>query len=337
MHVSEVAHRERSPLPMVTVVIPTRNRREMLRAGLESLLCQSYPKDRYEVMVVDNGSSDGTDEMVTEMEVRSDRLIRYLRQENRGPAMARNRGIREGKGEIVAFTDSDCLAHPDWLKAGVHALLQGDRIGLISGRVLPVTGKPVTFLTRTVRRDGESLSYPTCNIFYRRTALEQVGGFAASFMHHQTFRNTSVGGEDADLGWRVKRVGWKSGFAPEAVVYHEVCRVGLLEKLLLEPWHSQVLPYLAHEYPEIRGFMFLRYFLRLETALVDLVMIGVILAACVSPLFLLLCLGLPARLAWEVRTHEQNRLFKFVFLHAYWAVAVMFLAYGSIRYRSLLL
>ena len=333
----EMPDRERSPLPMVTVVIPTRNRREMLQAGLESLLRQSYPKDRYEIIVVDNGSTDGTEEMVMGVQANSNGLVRYFRQENLGPAVARNRGIQEGKGEIVAFTDSDCIAHSDWLEAGVDALLQDGKLGLISGRVLPMPGKAVTFLTRTVQQEREGETYPTCNIFYRKEALDRVGDFDAFFRQHKHYKDIPLGGEDTELAWRVKRAGWKSTFASEALVYHEVTRITAMEKLLCEPGRCRIMPYLVREIPELRTSMFLRYFACKETALFDLAVVGLLLAALIHPVFVLLSLPFPLRLSWVLKQGGSKRLLKFGFAHLFFATSVWYLAYGSVKYRSLLL
>ena len=325
------------PLPMVTVVIPTRNRREMLRAGLESLLRQSYPRDRYEVIVVDNGSTDGTEEMVSAIGEASNGLVRYLRQENLGPAVARNRGIQEGKGEIVAFTDSDCLAHSDWIREGVEALLQDDALGLISGRVLPVPRQEIGFLSRLVQLDREHPFYPACNIFYRHAALSAVGGFSPFFKRFRHHMDFALGGEDTELAWRVKRAGWKSGFAAQALIFHEIERLTPFHYLIHDPGHAQLLPYLVRVIPELRRHLFLGYFLSTQTALFDLLLLGLLLAAAVHPAFLLLGVPFSYYAFLFARLHKRKRLVIFPFWHLYYGAVFVFVAYGSIKHRSLVL
>ncbi|MCS6911591.1 MAG: glycosyltransferase family 2 protein, partial [Anaerolineales bacterium] len=93
-----------------SVVIPTYNRQATLRRCLTALLAQTYPA--HEIIVVDDGSTDGTAEMMT----RDFPIVRFFRQKNAGPASARNRGIREASGDVIAFTDDDCLPPADWLE-----------------------------------------------------------------------------------------------------------------------------------------------------------------------------------------------------------------------------
>jgi glycosyltransferase involved in cell wall biosynthesis len=102
--------------PLVSVVIPTYNRRSYIGASVESVLGQNF--DDFEVIVVDDGSTDGTEEVLRPYAGR----IRYVRQENRGAAVARNRGIRESRAEYIAFMDSDDLASPTHLRS-LHGFL----------------------------------------------------------------------------------------------------------------------------------------------------------------------------------------------------------------------
>lgn len=328
---------EKEILPMVSVVVPTHNRRVMLQAGLESLLQQTYPRDRYEVIVVDDGSSDDTQTMVQGMQERSNGLIHYLYQEQAGPAMARDRGFREGRGEVIAFIDSDCTAHSGWLEQGVRTLQKDEKLGLLSGRVDPMPDRQITFFSRIIHQEAEHPFYQTCNIFYRRKALEQVGGFNPFFRYFKHFKNYVLGGEDTDLAWRVKDAGWKSGFADGALVYHEVERLTPFQYLRFDPGRSRLLPYLLARIPKLRDYMFKRYFLTLDTALFDLLVVGLVSAATVHPAGLVLGLPFSCRIALAVRQHKKRKLLKFAFYHAYFASVFLNLAYGSIKYRRLLL
>ncbi len=104
---------EAPPFPSLSVIIPTYNREKVLARALEGYLAQSSSQIIYELLVVDDGSTDGTESMVREFSARSPFPIRYLRQSNKGPAAARNFGIREARSSLVLFTDSDIVPERD--------------------------------------------------------------------------------------------------------------------------------------------------------------------------------------------------------------------------------
>ena len=106
-------------MPFVSVVVPVRNGERTIAACLESLLAQDYPKDKVEIIVVDNDSADHTAEIIQRYPV-----TYLLEREVRNPGGVRNRGMREVRGDIVAFTDGDCVAVQDWLQRGVAAFRQ---------------------------------------------------------------------------------------------------------------------------------------------------------------------------------------------------------------------
>ncbi len=110
------------PLPYVSVVIPAFNRAESLRRCLASLISQVYPSDRFEIIVVDDGSTDDIATAVHEVTDGWNGRVSCLRKANGGPASARNAGIKAAIGDIVAFIDSDCSAEPDWLSQMVEVL-----------------------------------------------------------------------------------------------------------------------------------------------------------------------------------------------------------------------
>jgi glycosyltransferase involved in cell wall biosynthesis len=214
----------------VSVVIPTYNRRNLLRDSIESLYKQAYPKERYEIIIVDNSSNDGTDETVRSMQEKSQYALRYYRKENEGPGLSRNFGIAKARGEIIAFTDSDCVAHEKWLKSGVAKM--NDGIGIVQGKTLPNPGLPQRTLQQTMRVVAEDSYYQTCNIFYRKDVLDHVGGFSPELCGLDFFGKPRWGGEDTDLAWRVKKQGWRSVFAGDAVVYHHVFPVNSIREFI---------------------------------------------------------------------------------------------------------
>jgi glycosyltransferase involved in cell wall biosynthesis len=193
-------------LPFIEVVVPTRNRAALLRRALDSLLAQNYPPERYGVIVVDDASTDDTWPELQAIVAR-DRRVRALRVEHRGPYSARNEGWRAGSGDIVAFTDDDCVADPDWLK-GIAAGFAGRDILGLQGRTVTLS-ELKTPLTHQVVVSRPNTLYETCNIAYRRDALISVGGFEPDLFYTA----------DSMLGAAVSALG-AIAFALDMVVVH---------------------------------------------------------------------------------------------------------------------
>jgi glycosyltransferase involved in cell wall biosynthesis len=283
-------------LPFVSVVVPTHNRREYLRELLLSLFEQTYPKDRYEVIIIDNASKDGTGELVESLKAPC--VLRYVRKGDEGPGVARNMGISMTRGEIVAFTEDDCVTEPDWIDSGVAAMSEG--VGLVQGKTLPLAGQAIrTFSKRQIVKAENSI-YQTFNMFYRKKAIEDVGGFSSDFIGLDRFGRPMMGGEDIDLAWKVKKAGWQSAFAGDAVVYHRVFpRRGL--DIIANFRRCQMLfyvfPRLARKHPELRKFFFYKgYFLEKNRAFFDLLLFSAVMVVIVHWVFSLFALPYLVRL-----------------------------------------
>jgi glycosyltransferase involved in cell wall biosynthesis len=162
-------------LPFIDVVVPTFNRAAMLDGVVSSLLHQTYPAERYLIIVVDDGSSDETWPVLQRMTRRWDRL-RPLRIAHTGKSATRNRGWREGDGGIVSFTDDDCVADSGWLAAVARAFADHPEALGVYGKTMTVPER-VTPLTHQVVVNGPNSIYPTCNIAFRRQSLLDVDGF----------------------------------------------------------------------------------------------------------------------------------------------------------------
>jgi glycosyltransferase involved in cell wall biosynthesis len=199
-----------------SVVIPTYNRAATLRQTLTALMAQDYPD--YEIIVVDDGSTDDTRAMIA----REFPQVRYIYQQNRGPAAARNRGIAHARGEIIAFTDDDCVPPRDWLARLADGYARyPDVVGVGGYLEAPdevLQRAPLAryerFIARRVFRVSEreyvgGFECPaggTNNIAYRRAILERVGGFDEAFPY--------AAGEDADLKWRICQLGARLLYVP---------------------------------------------------------------------------------------------------------------------------
>lgn len=204
--------------PRIAVVVCTHNREDRLRGLFAALRAQDVPEGDWELLVVDDGSTDGTPEVLAEVAAAGDLPLRVHRMENAGPSVARDEGWRRTSAPLVAFTDDDCEPAPDWLSTLLeHHDAQPEAV--VQGRTEPIP-REVGLLgpnsrTQRVQRCGPY--FQTCNIAYPRTWLERVDGFDRSF---------GWGGEDCDLAWRCIEAGAKVRWAPEALVHHAVVQLG---------------------------------------------------------------------------------------------------------------
>ncbi len=199
--------------PVVSVVIATYQRPEMLRSTLEALAAPQGLPGPFEVIVVDDASGDATTEVLRSLEASYPWLRHVSQERNGGPAKARNRGWREARAEFVAFTDDDCVPQPGWLAALMRAAAGAD---LVQGRTVPDPAARDAWgpFSRAVETVGISGYYETCNMLYRRDTLERAGGF------DETFRMAY--GEDCDLALRVLDAGGTEALAEDALVHHAV-------------------------------------------------------------------------------------------------------------------
>ena len=197
--------------PKVSVVVCSYNGGGTLAECLESLGRLRYPD--YEVILVDDGSTDDTPAIAARFPG-----VRTIRQENRGLSESRNVGLRAATGEIVAYTDSDCYADPDWLTHLVHQLAAtgADAVGgpnlspddgWLAACVAASPGQP----THVLESDQVAEHVPGCNMAYRRGPLEQINGFDPQFLR---------AGDDVDVCWRLQQAGRWITFAPAAFVWH---------------------------------------------------------------------------------------------------------------------
>ena len=198
--------------PDVSVVVPVRNAADTIAACVDSLLALAYPSDRFEVLVVDNASTDRTPAI---LERYADR-VRLLHEPKPGPSHARNAGVRRARADVIAFTDADCRVDPSWLTEIVPAV-GNEGVGMAGGPILAT--RPCNY----VERFGESIhdherAITTCvppyvitaNCAAKKSTLQAIGGFDPAFLRSQ----------DADLAFRVWGAGHQLVFAGGAIVYH---------------------------------------------------------------------------------------------------------------------
>ncbi|MDQ3120552.1 MAG: glycosyltransferase [Verrucomicrobiota bacterium] len=198
--------------PMISVIVCSYNGAPTLAACLDSLGKIAYPA--YEVILVDDGSTDDTAEIAARYP-----QIRYVRQENHGLSHARNTGAAAAQGEVLAYTDSDCMADTDWLYYLVATLLSGNYAGVGGPNVSPPAqnwiqasiaaapgGPSHVLLTDTVAEH-----IPGCNMAWYRWAFDNVGGFDPEYRK---------AGDDVDFCWRIQQAGHEIAYSPTAIVWH---------------------------------------------------------------------------------------------------------------------
>jgi len=329
-------------LPEISVVIPTFNRKELLRELILSLFQQSYPKERYEIIVIDNSSTDGTVQLIQEFQQRSPCRLSYYKKENKGPAASRNLGIKNASGSIIAFTDSDCTVHSDWLKNAVP-YFEENEVAFVSGQKLPKPNQPISFFSPFQEITEENPVYPTLNIFYRRDILNAVGGFDEKF---STTKERPEGGEDSELAWRIKRQGWKNVFAKDVIIYHEVFRYSLFEFLVTEPWRWRQKPFIFKVVPELREkFLFLKIFTSSKRPFIYMALLGILFTIFFSnKLFLILTVPYIYTTLrnfgiynWRNPVHIVKWFIQLNLLMIRDIIISFINIYGSIRYRTFVL
>jgi GT2 family glycosyltransferase len=335
--------------PAIALVIATRDRADRLLRLLDAL-AEQRDAPSFEVVVVDDGSADGT---VSRVEAHAAGLpfrVHVLRQEqSTGPAGARNRGWRSTSADVVVFTDDDCVPAPGWLRELVGTL-ERDRADLVAG----VTTYPAeqADLRGTwaywMEDDGRGGHYSTSNVAYRRRVLEAVEGFDADGFSHRTRRPDRgprcINGEDTDLAWRAIGAGYRSAVAPEAVVYHDVFPLAWRESVRNVP-RLAGLVLLIKKHPHLRAHFGKELAYRTE----DVAALAVL--ACMSGLASrrwrpFAAAGVLVAGAWYVRLFHRFRLPPeepggyLIAVPLGWAsdaYAGLVMLRASLRYRTLLL
>ena len=204
----------------LSVIVPVYNAEATLPALFDSLSAQSY-KD-YEIVVIDDFSHDRTS-----LIARGHQCKLIALSKNHGPAYCRNIGVKNASGEILVFTDSDCIADYHWL-ANIHRCFSNNSVTAIMGRLIMMPsnllGDSISALgfpaggaigfdkIWKVNQDGFTDSLSTCNCAIKKNAFEKIGGFDESFPF--------PGGEDSLLAYNLRKFNYRIKYRPDVLVYH---------------------------------------------------------------------------------------------------------------------
>ncbi|MBF0458042.1 MAG: glycosyltransferase [Nitrospirae bacterium] len=196
-----------------SVIVPAYNSEKTISLCIEALLRQTCPQETYEIIVIDDGSTDKTGEIA------SGYPVRYHRKQNGGPASARNMGVREAAGEIILFTDADCVATPSWIEEMLQPF-EDPHVSAVKGayrtnqRQLTARFVQVEFEERfqMLRNSRHIDMIDTYAAAFRKEVFLYAGGFDESF--------TAANNEDTDLSYKLSRAGHKMVFNGNAIVFH---------------------------------------------------------------------------------------------------------------------
>jgi glycosyltransferase involved in cell wall biosynthesis len=309
-------------MPAASVIVPARDAETTLPRTLASLAGQEL-EEEYEVVVVDDGSRDRTVELARA----AAGPVTVLEQDAEGPAAARNRGVAAAAGDALAFCDADCFPTAGWLAAGLRALRSAD---LVQGHVLPDPDSNLGPFDRTLWITYEVGLYETANLFVRRETFERAGGFE-EWLRPDSGKALA---EDVWFGWKARRLGARSAFAPDALAYHAVFPRGGRD-YAAERRRVRYFPAMAAKAPELRAhFLYRRLFLNRRTAALDLALAGAGAAVvCRSPLPLIAAVPYARAVS---RRWPYGAKVAAVDVYAD-VIGLASLIRGSLRYRSLVL
>ena len=226
-----------------SIIVCTHNRASDLRMVLSELAALDYAADQFEVVVVDNASTDNTQEVVRKAR-NAMAGLRSVREERIGLSHARNKGIANAKGEFIAFIDDDACPDIDWLKK-LEEVFKEPRIACVGGMVRPswrsLSGWPqwlhkrhICFYSVIEYGDHRELHYPDypvgTNIAFRRRVFDEVGSFNTELGRTG---DRLISGDETDLCLRLERAGYAVRYTPDAVVHHNVHEERLNKKWLI--------------------------------------------------------------------------------------------------------
>jgi glycosyltransferase involved in cell wall biosynthesis len=204
----------KASIPFVSIIVPVYNGEHHIRSCLESLLSLNYPSKKFEIIIVDNNSNDATNGIIRKYPV-----ISLVEDRIQSSYAARNTGVRRSRGDLIAFTDSDCIADKDWIVKAVEHF-QDETIGCVAGRIDGYSPSnyieryllKIRFLSQEHTMGHRFLPYPqTANAIYRKKVFDEIGLFEENW----------ISSGDADIAWRMLlQSDYRLIFCIDSLVFH---------------------------------------------------------------------------------------------------------------------
>lgn len=233
----------------VSIIIPTYNRAGIIGQTIGSCISQNYPKDSFEIIIVDNNSSDNTKKVIEEWIQKSDIPIRYILEQRQGAHFARNTATKQATSEILYFTDDDMIADKDMLMNLVKVFDLDYNIAVVGGKVLPKWEfDPPEWLIKYFKNGALSLidksekliiaSYDlgiySCHQAIKRSILIECGGFNPDII-----KDKLIGNGETGLNIKILEAGYNFAYTADAVTYHMIPRSRMTQKYLNERFSNQ--------------------------------------------------------------------------------------------------
>jgi glycosyltransferase involved in cell wall biosynthesis len=242
---------------MLSVIIPTRNRADSLQLTLQSLLSQTLPRNLFEVLVIDNGSTDKTKNVVQSFQQKLGN-VQYFFEPSPGLHVGRHLGMKNARSEILVYADDDVEAFPTWLEAIVESFQDQD-VALVGGKNLPkFEAEPPNWILKMWEKDqngDRSLWYLSiidlgdetkkinpyfvfgCNFSIRKSILLKAGGFHPDSMPQELIKYRGDG--ESHVSHYILEHGYKTIYHPKASVYHLVPASRMTEEYFCQRAYNQ--------------------------------------------------------------------------------------------------
>lgn len=295
--------------PLVSITIATYNAQEWIEKCLNSLFEQTYPQELIEIVVVDDGSTDKTREVLQGL-AGGRRNLKVIEQNNRGTAVAHTTGLKNCQGKYIFVLSHDCYAEPNWLESVVDVFEENPQVGIVQGKIKAVREVTEPF-AHVVEFESFNRSFATVAIAYRARDLDLAGRYY--------LEELSRYGDDAEIAYRILKRGAKSVFLEQLTARHEVVPEPFW-KSIKECWGRQKFCLLLKLHPQARAFLHYGFLWGSKERY---------LHTLFWPLLMLLA-GV---------TYFHDREISLKWLHLLLEEVVFFLAllWGSLRYQSLVL
>lgn len=201
----------------ISVILSTFNRRQLLEKTLPAIFGQTLNSDKYEIIIVDDGSTDGT-KVLVESYAKVHNNLKYFNQGHKGLSASRNLGISKAGGGIIAFTDDDCIPDKDWLKKIGETFKSNPEMVGIEGKV--ITDKERRLFS-SAPENLKGNKFTGANMAFKKESLEQIGLYDEKFRFYR---------EDSDMAIRISKLG-KIMFNPDIIVYHPALPIPYLQPI----------------------------------------------------------------------------------------------------------